>query len=746
MAATNTSNNNPPTPSALNAIPMLVNPQTGDLIKRGRVKTVGDAIKLFQTDWNADLAQSAERTRVQQMLDGMPPYSVAQDKLNGYAGRTNVNWGLSAQSHNEAVMPYNTVLESIDTFATIPTNFGTEQERLVWQPIIEDEMTRMLRKWPRFFQLWMQNANLFVAEGLSFAFFEDDMDWRWDIKGQQYFKFPRRVRADLDELDRISCKVLMPPDALYRFVRNPEIAAEEGWNPEATIQAIKDTAQQHSLPSNDWQEWEKAWKENDMNFSNTAITVEVIQMWVKEVDGTVSHYIFRSDGKGEFLYKKLGKYRSMRRLIIDFKYGVGTNGDFGSIRGHGQMTFNQNSAINRILCKACDMAVHQATPHLMAPNEDGIVDLPMRPMGPYIYVESGVTFPEVKMPDFDNSLGPVLNQLQQILFARQQSWTSASPGALDRTERTKYEKQMQFEQSGKLSTAGMTLFFVAWEQLFKEVVRRVINPEYTAAHPGGAEVWQFITRCVSQGVPLEAIRGIDIDGIEINMGVGKGSATERRVALDALRGMYYNMDAKAKNILNQQTAASFVGIRAAKLYFPDQPGNRPPLDLTIAELESNQLALGQPVEVLPNQNHVIHLGQHLQRLAGLNQQIMEGGAIEEIIPQMQPLWEHAGVHLQYLDPNSPETAQFRKALQELSEVVMNGARQLQKMQREQQEGMQQQGEEAAGSLLVQSAQVEASQKFMQQEADFQQKLRHKDQEHAQKLALMQAQGAAKNLK
>ena len=52
--------------------------------------------------------------------------------------------------------------------------YGTASIPDLLKQVMAEEATRMLRGWSRFDPLYQQNVRLFVDEGVSFAFFEDD--------------------------------------------------------------------------------------------------------------------------------------------------------------------------------------------------------------------------------------------------------------------------------------------------------------------------------------------------------------------------------------------------------------------------------------------------------------------------------------------------------------------------------------------------------------------------------------------
>lgn len=678
------------TPPSLTAIPTYVDPLTQQIQLTGRIKDPASAVACYQSMFQADLISSRERARNQAQIDGQPPFSESGDRARSLKGRSNVNWQIATQSQENAEMPYSGVLQSIDEFCSMPTNFGDEQNRLEWESIMAEEFSIMLRDWDEFYFLWQYNARIFVAEGLSFCFFEDDRDWRWLVYGQQHFKYTRRIRASVNSFDIVACKVDMQPHLLYQHIKNAKIAEQEGWSVPDVQAAIK-TACQHGLPSNDWEEWEKVWKDNDFYYGMTSVLVETIHIWGRETDGSVSHYICRYDAGGGFLYKSIGKYKSFSNLITAYPYGIGTNGDFNSIRGHAQKTFAPSSAYNRFLNRMLDGAIIATTPHLQASSEDAANAAPLTPMpGGYMQVDNGYNFVPVQMPDASTALLPALNVLQGLFNNRSQSYSSGGLNSVskDKTERTAYEKEMEFEKEGMISTGGMDLFFAAWKRHLKEVVRRIIRKTYKQTDPGGQEAWSFRTRCLKRGVPLEAIYEVDVDRMEVNMGIGRGSAVARKINLDRLNGeLYYRLDPEGQRILDRMTASEYGGLRLAKVLVPKKPGMRPPVDVQIANLENNQLTQGMQVPVEPNQDQAAHIQVHLGLLGDLygalaNQQL----PLEQAIPQMFPLWTHTNQHMQLLDPQNPMLKSWKQVLEVMGEVIINGQKHLDALARKQQEG------------------------------------------------------------
>jgi hypothetical protein len=686
----------PPTNNALK-LPSIVDPSTNKVIVRGRVKSPADLVSAWQSLWWADLDSAQSRARAQQWRDGMPPYSTRKEALMGTAGRTNVNWGLGDQIASDAEMPYNDILDGVDTLFTMPTNWGSGYSRMYVEQVMAEEITRMLRGWDQFIPLYQLNVRLFVDEGVSFAFFEDDFCWKYDICGLQHLVFPRRIKADINQVDIVLSQRQLLPYKLYEKCANEDQAASEGWDREATWEAIK-TAAQPTLKANDFQEWEMAWKNHDYILGQTAVTVEVIEGWVREVDGTVSHYIGRADGQGGFLYKKEGKFSSMSRMLCPYLYGVGANGTFHSIHGVLQKTFGAGMAMNKVFCRALDMGIHASTPYLKCETEEALNELPLTPMGQYVAMAPGYGWGETQVPNFEQGLMPLIDQLGGFLRARSAPYTQMAASVPSKTPKTKYQQQSEDDRDARLSSSGAILFKNGLTAHYRELVRRVIQDPYPQSWDGGPEVQEFLARCQARQVPLEAIRAVDVKRVEVNMGIGRGSAAARRVAADALNTLYPRADAKGQNLINYTTASAYAGADLAREIFPFEPGLRPPQDLEDANNEnaaiSSMVSLGLPItiSVLPTQNDAVHLDSHIPFLTALDEGLANMQIpLEKAIPIMEAVLTHAEEHVADMDPTVPNRGAYQQALKKFRMVVTNGAREIMRLQENAQREMEHNG-------------------------------------------------------
>jgi hypothetical protein len=672
-------NNSTNSSKVASSIPEVLDEQD-QVIMRGRIKSPAQLAGAYQYLFTSDLGSSRARAKVQSQVDGDPPFSSDQDRLLGLGGRTNANWGYASQSQQDIERPYNDVFDSIAEFGTTPikAGFADELSRQQWAPIIAEEISRMIRNWPKFTYNRLLCVHLFTMFGVAFTYREDKFDWRFKVTSLQWLKVPRRTEATIEDQDFFCARVLMSPVELQKKIKDPASAELAGWNVKAVQAAIEETAQPAAIDTSNPETLQETVKDQDYFSGAGAIVVDVVHGWVREMDGSISHVIGRYDGQGDFLYKCEGMYSSMSEFVTAYTDGVGSNGDFYSLRGNAWRGFNSSLYLNLMTCKAVDMANWSSTPHLKATDEDALIDTLIRPSGPYNIISSQAEFVEIQHVPFQQNLIPMIQEIKGIFSMR-----SRQAGGANRytgggaTPRTAEEVKTEAAIDGQLTTAGMDLYFLSWLNDFKEIVRRAKNEDLSAAHPGGAEVFKMRKRCAERGVPIEAIYNIDVDAIEINRGVGKGSAQERRAVFSQLMPNIGSYDPKGQQILLRQYTASLAGTSFANLLVPPEPGTRPPVDVQIANMENALMSLGQPAVVEPNQDHTVHVATHLSKLAEINGALAEQQM--EFAPAIQllgPIWRHTTEHMAYIDQKNPLYKTFKEALSQIEEVVVNGEKKL----------------------------------------------------------------------
>jgi len=674
-------------------LPTEASPPVPDVTAAARVKRASDVVSQYQTLFNEDYIASRDRAVVQSMADRNAPYSDSRLRQLGISGITNVNWGDLGIAQMEAEKPYNSVLMSMSHFGIVPFKNGimTDVEAEEKEIIVAEELHRMITEWRDFRFRWKMNAHFFTMWGVSFTYREDNLDWRWKVSSLQDVKVPRGTQATVNEVDRIFMKADMTPSDLFAKIRDPEVGRLAGWN-EAQIRMSCANAQPKPLNTQSPEDMQAMWKDNSVYSGNTNIVVQVVHGFVKEVDGSVSHYIVDytlNTAEAQFIYEKKGKFADMSEFINAYLFGVGTNGDFHSIRGNAFNLFPSAAALNKLRCKLVDKANDEANTFLSTDNEDATIDNMIVPRGPYFQLTTGVNFVERTTPPVAGNLVPAIEEMEQTFRVQSSGMAPRSTAQTERGQKTKYELQRADEIDSSLTSDSMDMFLDSWKWDYREVVKRVINPDLQEDHPGGKQAFDFRRRCEQRGVPYVLLQQLDFDNINLNRGIGRGSSAERRSVLSNLNDTIFGrLDPEGQQILTRDTIAAQTDYRYALMLVPRQAGQRPPVDKQIANIENMDLKTGSDAVLVPNQNHIVHVGTHLELLQAYDAAIAEVQVeLKDAIPVMLKASEHCNEHMQYIDPESQPYRTYKQALQQLNEVITNGAKHLEADQRKAQKAM-----------------------------------------------------------
>jgi hypothetical protein len=676
-----------PYASATDSNDLLGIPEEGQVPER-RLKDARTARELYETLRRADGDNAKTRAKVQAMFDGSPPYDPSQLRKTQQQFRCNLNFGEAESLLEYAMSGYVDLLHSVEDLVHTPTTWGEPNEREHFTGILSHEISRTIREWPQFNFNFLHLCTQFVGHGLGIGHFEDRFDWRFRAAGQSDFLIPRGALASEDELEVAVAVRTYPLHEIWSKIRNPEDAAAAGWNVEETRKALAQGTSSESASSHEYEKMESELKNNDWLSTARATTITLIHLWVKEFNGSVTHCIVsRKECCDEFLYVGEGFLGSMQQGFVMFPYGLGTNSHYHGLRGLGYKIFPAIQVSNRLRSQLVDGAMLASSVMLQPGSETDFTNMALTYYGAYAVIAPGMSVVPQATPNFQNSVIPVLNDMGTQLQQRTGQYTTSSVFDTGR-ERTRFEVAAHLEAAAKLSVTALNLFYQPWDRLVREMVRRMIRPDYVRDEPGGEAIEFLRYRLQLAGVPLEAFHGIDVNNVRAVRAVGAGSPAARTVSLGNLMEVMSAYDPVGRHNLLRDRTVTEVGATQADRYIKRDSGPRVPVDAKIAILENDALTAGRPVEVMAEELHMVHIEYHLQALGEFIEQEQEGAPIEELVPRMMALYEHTIAHLEYVQGDvmmQEQVAGYREFLQQAGEIIHNGMKRLAKLEREAQE-------------------------------------------------------------
>ena len=715
---------------------------------RQRIKDAKSAHAIYQTMRMADDASALDRQKIQSMLDGEPPYSPSQLKALGQGYRANLNFGEAASALETSLSAYSDLVNSVDKLAAVKTSFGDPSQRVEWENIISEEFHRTVTDWDEFFYKQQMLAHQFVAFGVGLAFFEDNRNWQWNICGLRDFKVPRGTPASDTKFEILTIERNFLVGELYRFIENPKVAAELGWNVEETRKAIMLSTETGRASERDWEKLQEELKNNDLNYSHArSKVIRAVHYFVQEFDGSISHYIgTRRGDEGDFLFKRPSRFKNANEAFVLFSYGIGSNGLLHSIRGLGYKLFPFIQLSNRLRNAVVDGAMLSSALMIQPATGEDVSNLTLMYNGPLSVLPPGINVVDKAMPNLAGNVLPIVRDLEVV---RQNNTGTYNQKQVmpDGDARTATEVQAQLAQQSILGTQAMNLYYTPWQKLLAEQFRRLATVKYRSDEPGGKAAIDFRKRVEARGVPWEAVE--NVYRVNAIRAVGAGSPGARILAFNEFLQILPRFDEVGQRNLIRDRVAARVGYDQVDRYLPAAEIERIPVDAKIAELENNAMQGGRGVSVNPGENHAVHARVHLEDANRFLQALQQNQVDPRIaMGYLQLQYPHSSAHLEQLasDPTrKQEVGAAREILNLMREAIENIGKQMEAEARRAAQAQATQGGQGGGvdpktAMAIQKAQVEAQIKMQNAKldqqlklADTQQKMAIRDAEAAQKI-------------
>lgn len=745
--------NAPDVPDSLGALD-LASLQTDGTPPESRMVNVRYASSIYSKLEEADEEASNKRAKVDAMYDGVAPYDQGVLKSTGQGARTNLNWGEAQRLLDINLSAYVDLNESLGNLVRVKLKrtIAGDFDRVSAEDIIANEITREVRNWPQFHSSYLRLCTEFTKHGVAFTYFDDAKTWKFRVAGLSQFLFPRQCRADEDSIEVAAVRFPYMLHELYRYVRNEEkvegSASSQGWNIDEIKRIIKDNAKNDTDRSTGTVNWEQAQRElknNDLLTGLENTTVDVIHMWVKEFDGSITFCIFAKDSPRDFLFKKTSAFKSAQEAFIAFTQGVGTNGTFHSIRGQGQRIFAHIQMSNRLRCQMVDSAMLAGSVMIQPDSERSLSKLSYTMYGPYSVLPPQLNIVEKKAPNLSQAMQPALQDVSNQLAL------NADPASIYQQQSSPYRNDRQVEHemavASRLTGSTLNLFYASWSRLWKQIVIRISKDKTSTSHKNIAR------RLEERGIDPNLLAQIDLDSTTAVRAIGNGSKSERISNLRQLYQVAGETDEFGRLNLNRDITSHLVGHDLVDRYSKAAPEPRTTNATKIALMENNQLLRGDQVPVLSEEPH----SEHIRAQAPKLQEIVAGIESGQVDPMQalqvaSILHDHISQHNAQL-VNDQNAQQLYKSttqlLQQSNEIIINFSKRLAKMQREAAEQQAEMGGEDP-NMMAQQPQTPSPEEIKYQDHQIKmqiaqekaaQEMRIKEMKARQDLALADAKTA-----
>lgn len=671
-----------------------------------------DAAQTQQICWTliyANRDRSLVFTRLQGMLDGNAPFDHGELVSAGQANRTNVNFREGAAILAQAETPY------YDLFAESPTYFQVEVEeednekRNRYSQTVTHKFDDMLKAWSGFDWNVQRAVHDMVAFGPGFVMWPDATTWMFTAIQQSKVLVPDGTPSDPEQLELLVIRQELPVCELYRFIRDPKVAAQVGWNVTTTMQAIMKAAPSTvtDVSTYDYERWQEQLRNHDLYDSVRSDVIKICHVYVKEFSGKISHLIVEERNaveqrarptlqkkqkqlKTDFLFKRFERYNCFREVINPFFYSIG-NGTWHSIKGLGVELYPFIEINNRLNCSIVDNAFINLSVLMQATSGRSEQETALMQLGNLTILPANM---EIRQ-------WGLAGRMEEAL-ATERSFSQKlenNTGQFRRTMRlsgnpeTATGRTIDEQKQASLNKSAVNRFYAQLDNLALEVYRRATNfnlvPERDGRGPNSMAI-EFQRKCLDAGVPKICMKKIRFVRATRNTGNGSVFLRQQTILQTASLSPMFNEQGK-QNWLDDSIAV-LAGAENVERWNPKQ-NLSPNLqnERAFAMLENSALADGSPVMMTSTQNDFIHATTHMQAATEALNSVPEGGDPMRVLGFLEVVGQHTALHVQRIstDPlRKQEAGILMQQLKQLAQHTDQLRSQLQQLQQQQMAEMQ----------------------------------------------------------
>ena len=475
---------------------------------KSRLSDAAKAYGIWGNLKEADRKASYNRARIDAAYDNDQPFSDALFAANGQDYRVNVSWGFAKQVLDTALAGYVDIINAVQNLFKCPTTYGNPVERSELESVVCEEVSESIRSWRDFFPTYLRICLNFIKHGVSVALPNDEFDWRFSATDLSDFKLPRETKIGQENIELAGCLRYYTPTQMYRMIRNENVARTLGYNVPAIrkliIDSVRNGFSDTSSADDNWEKIERRIRNNDLYYSYGSANpqlIKAVHLWVREYNGKYSSFMIDgANQSNKFLYKKIGRFPNSYQAFTIFCYGVGTSGDYHSVRGQGYDVFPIHGALNIAYCQVLELATYGSAPTFQPKDESALQEMQFLPTGPYNLITPGITvLKDSVAPNIANNVLPVIQQFAQMFRDRTSQYHTE---ALVQTgqDKTKFQLQAELGSIAKMTVASLNLFYDPFESLLRETVRRMKRRDYELEEPGGEYIIGLHKRLLQRGM------------------------------------------------------------------------------------------------------------------------------------------------------------------------------------------------------------------------------------------------------
>lgn len=716
-----------------------------------------------------DWPRGKNRARINQLLNGVPPYSESEVVENNIA--INVNFLESTRIAHEARTQFYGAFMKPGNFFKATTDMGPDHKRAARSSVVNKEVNKIMKRSLDYYEASRSEFASLVSHGIAPDAWPDSDSWCPEAKGVEDLLVPADTFLSfrnlpffcflksftVPELRRLTSRAKRDPawnmDLVERSIRQVDKESmallgqnyPEVWSPEKLEERVKSDGGFYMgdrVPTIDVFDF---WYWNDAGKDQGWRRRIVLDNWSNpETGGTPGYMSERKAGKDDWLYNPgQRKVASSHREIFSCQFAdlsCVAPFRYHSVRSLGYLMYAVCHLQNRLRCKFTEAVFEQMMMLFRVNGESDMqkalkVDLFHRG-----FVDESVKFiPANERYQLNAGLAELgMKELSNLISQNSASFSTTPANQQDRTEKTKFQVMAEVQQATALVSAALQQAYAYKTFQYQEIVRRFFKKNST-----DPDVVRFQSEVLRQGVPRNMLC-VEAWDIEPERVMGAGNKTlELTIAQQLMQYRNLYDPEPQREILRDVTLAITDDPARADRLVPEKP-----VAITDsvhdAQLAAGVLLRGLPVGIKTGINHIEYVNAMLPDMAivigGINK---KGGVSDpDTLAGLQNMAQHIGQHMQIIaqDPAEKQLVkQFGDALGKLMNQVKAIAQRTQEaMQKQQQTNGQQidpkdkakiQGQMLQAQVKAQNTSKAHAQRTAQRQISFEKEQQRKADQH-----------------
>jgi hypothetical protein len=594
------------------------------------IQTLPAAYQQYMMVRNDHLNRILVYAGIQGACAGNPPYDEEMLAANGLTHISNFNNFKMRAAKDKSAQGYWNLINAVEVYVKVVLS-GNNPRNSEWANTIARHFSDVTKEWEDFYNNFNLMGSQLTMYGLCPVFFPHEESPLWEVVDVSRFFIPTQTLTQVSKMTNVCVETMYTNQELFKIY---EEATEDGpWNKEALGDFLVQSANMFTQNTRnfmnmlDVQRYVNANEANAMTFYND--NVRLVNMYQKEYDGGISHYIFSNamyptNGtnnylpQSDFLYFVDRQYKKMEDAVIVFTANPGEWLIHDNI-GVGQKMFAQSQAVNMLDCSVVDMSRMSSTPIVRTLATGG------RSYDPIRFIPGVPT--DIGAAEFvQNNLGA---NIEQVIAASRYLSTDIEMNAVTSGD----DPTMPDRAYGSISAGEargrdfkeynvlknvVAHFYNTFDRVIRNVFIRFLSMKADA--PGYELAEEFRRRCIEDGVPEELLKvgkkglygmPVQFRAVRAARVAGDGSTYARILGLESLDRIVPMFNARELQAYKRDWIEATLGVDYVSTFaMPDSPDEISG-GASLAKVENGMITLGQGVLFSPDNDQEAHADEHM---------------------------------------------------------------------------------------------------------------------------------------